>query len=253
MAIKTRKRSVVEDDISEEIVLKNLEVTAKKHLFCDFKIHNAYKLTDVHQSFLDMLLFKDTKMVFVDGPAGSAKSYLAVYAALQLLKLKQVNQIVYIRSIIESASKSIGSLPGELQDKFQPFIGPMTEKLDELVGSKVGGDLMRNGFIKCIPINFVRGLTFRDSVVIMDEAQNADFGELQTVLTRFGENTKYVVIGDSHQADIGKKSGFGKVLHAFDNEISEAQGIHSFVFTENEVVRSQILKFIVKQLETVQH
>lgn len=245
-----RKRNVTEENISEDVVLNNIATAAKKNLFCDFRIHNEYKLTDVHQSFLDLFLYKDTKMVFVDGPAGSAKSYLAVYGALQLLKLKQVGQIVYVRSIVESASKSIGSLPGELQDKFQPFIGPITEKLDELVGSKVGGELIKNGFIKCIPVNFVRGLTFRDSVVIVDESQNFSREELISILTRFGENTKYIIIGDSFQADIGSKSGFSKIRAAFDNKASEDNGIHSLVFTENEVVRSQILKFIVKQLES---
>jgi phosphate starvation-inducible PhoH-like protein len=191
-------------------------------------------------------------MVFVDGPAGSSKSYLAVYGALQMLLKKQINQIVYIRSIVESASKSMGSLPGELQDKFQPWSLPLIEKLDELVGSKIGGELMKNNFIKCMPVNFVRGLTFRDSVVIVDESQNLTFQELTTILTRFGENSKYIVIGDSFQSDIGAKNGFTKIRNAFNDDESESQGIHSFIFTENEVVRSQILKFIVKKLEGVQ-
>lgn len=79
-----------------------------------------------------------------------------------------------------------------------------------------------------------------------------NFAEITSILTRFGENTKYIVIGDSFQSDIGNKSGFQKIRHVFDNEESEERGIHSFVFTENEVVRSQILKFIVKKLEGVQ-
>lgn len=252
MARKTRKREVVEDE-ADEVFLENIERNTKKQWFCNFKIHNEFELNEVHNSFLQMLLYRDTKMMFVDGPAGSAKSYLAVYAALQMLQKKQINQIVYIRSIVESASKSIGSLPGEVGDKFHPWALPLIEKLDELVGSKVGGELMRDGFIKCMPVNFVRGLTFRDSVVIVDEAQNLQNGELVTILTRFGENTKYVVVGDSFQSDIGSKSGFGRIRQAFDNPASEERGIHSCIFTENEVVRSEILKFIVKQLEGAQH
>jgi phosphate starvation-inducible protein PhoH len=103
-----------------------------------------------------------------------------------------------------------------------------------------------------MPVNFVRGLTFRDSVVIVDESQNLTFQELTTILTRFGENSKYIVIGDSFQSDIGAKNGFTKIRNAFNDDESESQGIHSFIFTENEVVRSQILKFIVKKLEGVQ-
>jgi phosphate starvation-inducible PhoH-like protein len=251
MAKRSRKRDVVEE-IDEDVILHDLEVTHKKELFCNFKINNRFKLNEVHNSFLEMTLYKDTKMVFVDGPAGSSKSYLAVYGALQMLLKKQINQIVYIRSIVESASKSMGSLPGELQDKFQPWSLPLIEKLDELVGSKIGGELMKNNFIKCMPVNFVRGLTFRDSVVIVDESQNLTFQELTTILTRFGENSKYIVIGDSFQSDIGAKNGFTKIRNAFNDDESESQGIHSFIFTENEVVRSQILKFIVKKLEGVQ-
>ena len=253
MAKKPRKRETEEEQLVEDILLRDLEITNKKEWFCNFKIHNQFKLNDVHNSFVQLLLYKDTKMAFVDGPAGSAKSYLAVFAALQMLQKKQINQIVYIRSIVESASKSMGSLPGELQDKFQPWSLPLIEKLDELVGPKIGGELMKHNYIKCMPVNFVRGLTFRDSVVIVDEAQNLTTAELTTILTRFGENSKYVVIGDSFQSDIGSKNGFTKIRNAFDNKESEEKGIHSFIFTENEVVRSAILKFIVKQLEQIQH
>jgi phosphate starvation-inducible PhoH-like protein len=251
MAKKPRKKEVI-DNIDEYVILKDIETTTKKEWFLNYKIHNQFKLNDVHNSFMEMMLYKDTKMVFVDGPAGSGKSYLAVYGALQMLLKKQINQIVYIRSIVESASKSMGSLPGELQDKFQPWSLPLIEKLDELVGSKIGGELIKNQYIKCMPVNFVRGLTFRDSVVIVDEAQNLTTAELTTILTRFGENSKYIVIGDSFQSDIGSKNGFTKIRHVFNNQESEEQGIHNFIFTENEVVRSQILKFIVKRLETIQ-
>lgn len=251
MAKKTRK-SVIKDNVSE-IILNEIEDNTKRDWCFNFKINNEFKLTEVHESFLQMLLYKDTKMVFVDGPAGSAKSYLAVYGALQMLLKKQAKQIVYIRSIIESASKSIGSLPGEVGEKFHPWALPLIEKLDELVGSKVGGELMREDYVKCMPVNFVRGLTFRDSVVIVDESQNLVTSELIAILTRFGENTKYVVIGDSRQSDIGNKSGFSKVQHVFNNVESEDKGIHSFLFTENEVVRSEILKFIVGKLETINH
>lgn len=249
MAKKTRKRAELEL-LEEEILINNIETTVKKEWFLNYKINNQFKLNEVHNSFMEIMLYKDTKMVFVDGPAGSAKSYLAVYGALQMLLKKQVQQIVYIRSIVESASKSIGSLPGEIGDKFHPWSLPLLEKMDELVGPKISGELMKNNYVKCLPVNFVRGLTFRDSFVIIDEAQNLDSKELTTILTRFGENSKYVVIGDSFQSDIGSKNGFSKIRSAFDDKESEEKGIHNFIFGPNEVVRSEILKFIVKKLES---
>jgi phosphate starvation-inducible PhoH-like protein len=249
MAKKTRKRAELEL-LEEDVLISNIETTTKKEWYLNYKINNQFKLNEVHNSFMEIMLYKDTKMVFVDGPAGSAKSYLAVYGALQMLLKKQVQQIVYIRSIVESASKSIGSLPGEIGDKFHPWSLPLLEKMDELVGPKISGELMKNNYVKCLPVNFVRGLTFRDSFVIIDESQNLDSKELTTILTRFGENSKYVVIGDSFQSDIGSKNGFTKIRSAFDDKESEEKGIHNFVFGPNEVVRSEILKFIVKKLES---
>jgi phosphate starvation-inducible PhoH-like protein len=250
MAKKLQKRAKDNtNNIEEEIIIRNIETTTKKEWFCNFKIHNQFKLNDVHNSFLELMLYPSTKMIFVDGPAGSAKSYLSVFAGLQLLLKKQINQIVYIRSIVESATKSIGSLPGELNDKFHPWSLPLIEKLEELVGPKIAGELIRNNYVKCLPVNFVRGLTFKDSFVIVDESQNLTPQELTTILTRFGENTKYVVIGDSFQSDIGNKNGFTKIRSSFDDQESEDKGINNFVFGENEVVRSEILRFIVKKLE----
>lgn len=249
MGIKKSRKTGVSDIETEKEILNNIEKTNKNQWFCNFKIQNKFKLNDVHETFVNLVLHNDTKMVFIDGSAGTGKSYLSVYAALQLLLKREVNNIVYIRSVVESASKSIGSLPGELQDKFQPYIAPLAEKLDELVGSKIGGELIKNGYIKCLPVNFVRGLTFRDSVVIVDESQNLSTEEIITILTRFGENSKFIIIGDSFQSDIGSKSGFSKIRQVFNNIESEEKGIHSFVFGENEVVRSKILKFIVKKLE----
>jgi phosphate starvation-inducible PhoH-like protein len=248
MAKKTRKRAELEL-LEEEILINNIESTVKKEWYLNYKINNQFNLNEVHNSFMEVMLYKDTKMVFVDGPAGSAKSYLAVYGALQMLLKRQIQQIVYIRSIVESASKSIGSLPGEIGDKFHPWSLPLLEKLDELVGPKISGELMKNNYVKCLPVNFVRGLTFRDSFVIVDEAQNMCSQELTTILTRFGENSKYVIIGDSFQSDIGSKNGFTKIRSVFDDKESEERGIHNFVFGPNEVVRSEILKFIVKKLE----
>jgi phosphate starvation-inducible PhoH-like protein len=249
---KKPKKKNLELELEAEEILNSIEKNRKLSNFCNFRINNKFELNEVHNSFMQLLLYKDTKMIFVDGPAGSGKSYLSVYGALQMLAKRQINQIVYLRSIVESASKSIGSLPGELADKFQPWSLPLIEKLDELIGSKAGGELMGNGIIKCMPVNFVRGLTFRDSVVIVDEAQNLDLKESISILTRFGENTKYIVIGDSFQSDIGNKSGFRKIRDAFNNPESEEKGIHTFIFSENEVVRSQILRFIVKKLEGIQ-
>ena len=217
----------------------------------DFKINEDYKLTPKQVEFLVKALQKTTRMCMVDGPAGTAKTYLAVLTALKLLNRKQIENIIYIRSIVESASRSMGALPGELEEKFAPWSMPLIDKLEEITTAGAGGNLMSKGYIKCIPVNFTRGLTFKNSCVIIDEAQNMTNPELTTILTRFGENSKYLVVGDTNQADIGVKSGFKNIFEAFQEPICEDQGILTFNFDEEDIVRSEILRFIVERLNTI--
>jgi len=217
----------------------------------EFKIDYKFgaSANDKHKSFTATMMKHDTRMLFVDGPAGTAKTYLAVYGALCLLKKHAIEELVYIRSIVESASQKMGALPGEVDDKFGPWAMPLIEKLDELVEIPVRKELMERSFVNCLPVNYVRGLTFNSSFVIVDEAQNLTSSELTTILTRFGEDIKYVIVGDSKQRDIGNRSGFAPIMNCFNNEESEEQGIYCFEFGESEIVRSEILRFIVKQLE----
>jgi len=218
----------------------------------DFKINEEYKLTPNQVEFLVKSLQKTTRMCMVDGPAGTAKTYLAVLTALKMLNRKQIDNIIYIRSIVESASRSMGALPGELEEKFAPWSMPLIDKLEEITTAGAGGNLMNKGYIKCIPVNFTRGLTFKNACVIIDEAQNMTNPELTTILTRFGEDSKYLVVGDTHQADIGVKSGFKNILEAFNDPICEDEGISTFKFDEEDIVRSKILRFIVGRLNTIQ-
>ena len=227
---------------------KNAETKDKHPWDFEFNLKFDYTSNDIHSSFVGLTMNRDTKMVFADGPAGTAKTYLATYCALSLLRSKAVEEVVYIRSVVESASQKMGSLPGEVEDKFLPWSMPLVEKLDELIGVASRQHVMGKGLVHCVPVNFVRGLTFHDSVVIVDEAQNLTTSELVTILTRFGHNSKFIVVGDTRQADINGRSGFQSIFNCFNNKSSENNEIYTFTFGESEIVRSEILKFIVKQL-----
>ena len=242
---KIKLRDITNSDSGEEDWQEHLPLTAVK----GFTIKNKFNFNDTHQTFFNLCTENKTKMVLVDGPAGTAKTYISVMAALTLLKEKQINQIIYIRSIVESATKSIGALPGEIGDKFRPWSLPLLEKLNEIIPPNVSQKLLDEEQIRSIPVNFVRGLTFHDSFVIVDEAQNLTKEELVTILTRFGMRTKYIVIGDTMQRDIGFKSGFHEVFERFNDIDCPPMGIHAMEFGENEIVRSPILKFIVKKLQ----
>ena len=215
----------------------------------NFRIQQPYELRPVHKQFLDLIQHDDTNLIFVSGPSGTAKTFLSVLGGLMLLSNKEVEKIVYIRSIVESASKSLGSLPGEVDEKFFPWSLPLYDKLDEIVDPAVKQSLIDNQLIKCLPVNFARGLTFHNSFVIIDEAQNLTEQELITVLTRFGDKTKYVIVGDEAQSDINGRSGFRKIKHKFKDEKYPENGIHTLKFEKTEVVRSKILQLIIEALE----
>jgi len=217
----------------------------KPDIFLNFKVDQKYHFNERHKAFVERSLDDSSHIIFCDGPAGTAKTYCAVYVALSMLRDKKIDEIIYIRSIVESASRKLGSLPGEVDEKFKPWSIPLVEKCDELVGKQVTNVLFEGEYLKCIPVNFLRGSTFQNSVVIVDEAQNLEHSELVTILTRYGKNCKLFVIGDSLQSDI-QKSGFKNIMNSFDTEDSNNHGIHVFHFTEDDITRSKLLKFIVK-------
>jgi len=217
----------------------------KPDIFLNFKVDQKYHFNERHKAFVERSLDDSSHIIFCDGPAGTAKTYCAVYVALSMLRDKKIDEIIYIRSIVESASRKLGSLPGEVDEKFKPWSIPLVEKCDELVGKQVTNMLFDSEYLKCVPVNFLRGSTFTNSVVIVDEAQNLEHSELVTILTRFGKNCKLFVIGDSWQSDI-QKSGFEKIMKAFDTDESHNNGISAFHFTEEDITRSKLLKFIVK-------
>jgi phosphate starvation-inducible protein PhoH and related proteins len=214
----------------------------------DFNIRKPFHFRPKHAEFYNIISDRTTNMALVDGPAGTAKTYIAVYAALEMLREQEdIEKIVYIRSIVESADRSLGSLPGEIDDKFSPYMMPLVEKVTEICGPGTCTMLKSKGLIDAIPVNFVRGLTFNKTCVIVDEAQNLTKGELTTIMTRFGRKSKYIICGDCNQSDI-RQSGFKDVFDKFSGNDSETQGIYTIKFGLNDIVRSKILRFICQKL-----
>jgi phosphate starvation-inducible PhoH-like protein len=207
--------------------------------------------TEKQKKAIEIITAKDTKIVFLSGPAGTSKSLLATYCGLKLLNEKKVSEIIYVRSIIESASKSLGALPGFCEDKFKPFALPLTDKMEELIKASDIKRLLAEERIKPIPVNFLRGASFNVNYVIADEMQNAEHFELQTIISRIGHFSKFIICGDPMQCDIKEKqkSGFKPMFDLFNDEESREQGIHCLEIGKEDIVRSEILKFIVEKLE----
>jgi len=234
---KEIKKKRKETDVTDEFLdVKNEEL----------KIRDL-KWTQKQMDLVRLILDRKTKVVFIKGPAGTSKSILSVYAGLKLLQEKRTEEIVYIRSVVESASKGLGFLPGTSGDKTAPFAMPLLQKLDELLPKAQVDGLMESESVRAISNHFLRGVQYR-SYVIVDEAQGFERFEIKTVLTRLAEGGKFVFTGDPTQSDI-KHSGFIDYYNLFNDEASREKGIHCFEFTKDDIVRSQLLKFICAKIE----
>lgn len=217
---------------------------------------NKDSSTHVHQrekqkKLIELILDKKTKVVFISGPAGTSKTYLAILCGLYLLNMGKVSDLVFVRSIVESASRSLGSLPGEANDKMAPFLMPLYDKLEELLSKEDADRLVKENRITGTVINYLRGASINAKVVIAEEAQNFDKKELTTFLTRIGEFSKFIVIGDPDQSDINGKSGFMPMFDLFNDDLSKEKGIHCFSFTKDDIVRSGILGYIVERIQNL--
>lgn len=206
-------------------------------------------LTEKQKSFLELALNKDVKMIFVSGPAGTSKTYLSVLASLKLINDRRVSDLLYIRSAVESSDSKLGYLPGESGDKMAPYLQPLLDKLDELLPKADVFSLQEDGRVSSVPVGFLRGLNWNAKAIVADEAQNMTHKELLTLITRVGEFSKIFVLGDIDQTDIGAKSGFKRMFDTFNDGESKEQGIYTFTFDEEDIVRSKLVKFIIKKIK----
>lgn len=229
---------------------KELDISDIKTLFNEpikFK-KRKFKFTEKQKNLLDIILDPENKIIFISGPAGTSKTYISLYGALQIMQENKDKNLIYIRSIAESADKGLGSLPGDISEKFDPFLMPLYDKLEEILHAGDVAFLKSQEKVAAAPINFLRGASWSNKLIVADEAQNFTFKELTTLITRIGEDTKIIICGDFMQSDINGRGGFNQMFSIFNDPVSEDNGICAFTFNESDIVRSEILKFIIKRL-----
>ena len=195
--------------------------------------------TDNQKRYLNAI--KNFKLVFADGPAGTGKTFLCTSYAAQLLESKQIDKIIITRPAVE-AGESLGFLPGELEEKFDPYLFPFKEILNEKLGKSFVQYLLKTGKIEAVPLAYMRGRTFRNAFVILDEAQNTTPTQMKMFLTRIGQDCKVVVNGDPAQSDIRVASGLEDAIA----RLSFIPAIKHIRFTMDDIVRSDLVGEIVR-------
>ena len=195
-------------------------------------------------------LIKNNTIVFGIGPAGTGKTYLAMAMAITAFKNNEVNRIILTRPAIEAGEK-LGFLPGDLQQKVDPYLRPLYDALYEIMGAENFMKNMEKGLIEVAPLAYMRGRTLDDSFIILDEAQNTTPEQMKMFLTRMGVGSKVVVTGDVTQIDLPDRtrSGLVDALHILKN----VDGIAQCYFTEKDVVRHRLVQEIIKAYEAAAH
>ena len=180
------------------------------------------------------------------GPAGTGKTYLAVAMAVQAFKAHEINRIILTRPAVEAGEK-LGFLPGDLQNKVDPYLRPLYDALFDMLGAETFQKYQEKGNIEVAPLAYMRGRTLDDSFIILDEAQNTTPEQMKMFLTRLGFNSKAVITGDITQIDLpdSKKSG----LIEAQRVLREVEDIAIVTFTEKDVVRHKIVHDIIKAYE----
>jgi phosphate starvation-inducible PhoH-like protein len=192
---------------------------------------------------------KKNDIIFAVGPAGTGKTYLAVAMAVAALKNREVVKIILARPAVE-AGESLGFLPGDLQEKVDPYLRPLYDALDDMIPPEKLKTYVERRVIEVVPLAYMRGRTLNNAFVILDEAQNASGMQMKMFLTRLGANSKAIITGDITQIDLPANtvSGLVQIREILHN----IEGIHFVYFDRNDVVRHKLVKDIIDAYDKFQ-
>lgn len=220
----------------KDIFLDKVYITGNKRVISPKSINQ--------KSYIDAI--KNNDIVFGTGPAGTGKTYLAVAMAVAAYSKNLVRSIILTRPAVEAGEK-LGFLPGDLAEKINPYLRPLHDALNDMLGREKSAALIEEEVIEIAPLAFMRGRTLNSAFVILDEAQNTTREQMQMFLTRLGFNSKAVITGDLTQIDLPGKSQSG-LLHA-TKILQGIPGISFSQFTEVDVVRHHLVQAIIRAYE----
>jgi len=237
--IKIAKRLLSQKDASlEEIFLDTVCISVRKKIISPKTINQKL--------YIDAIRRND--MVFGIGPAGTGKTYLAMAMAVSAFTNKKVNRIVLARPAVEAGEK-LGFLPGDLQEKVNPYLRPLFDALYDMMDFERANRLIEKNMIEIVPIAYMRGRTLNDAFIILDEAQNTTAIQMKMFLTRLGFGSKTVITGDITQIDLGREQNSG-LIEAM-NILSGIKGIEFVNFSKTDVIRHPLVMKIIDAYEKI--
>ncbi|NOZ63934.1 MAG: PhoH family protein [Caldiserica bacterium] len=199
---------------------------------------------EAQEKYIKQILEND--IVFSIGPAGTGKTYLSMAMAVNFLKAKRVNRVILVRPAVEAGEK-LGFLPGDLYQKISPYLRPLYDALYDMIEADRLKEYLERGIIEIAPLAYMRGRTFNDSFIVLDEAQNSTSEQMKMFLTRLGFDSKVVITGDITQVDLPKKTVSG--LIEAENILKGINGVSFMYFSEKDVVRHPLVQEIVRAYE----
>ncbi|MCR5494085.1 MAG: PhoH family protein [Treponema sp.] len=211
-------------------------------------IRKVYPHTQNQAEYIQAM--RDCSMVFAHGAAGSGKTFIAVAEALRLVLMHKVSRLILTRPVVE-AGESLGFLPGDLEDKINPYLRPLYDSMEMILPKETVKRLVESEVVEIAPLAYMRGRTLNNAVVILDEAQNTTKEQMKMFLTRMGENSKVFITGDPSQIDLPKKVPSG-LIHAREL-LKDIDEIGMIELTAEDVVRNPLVKKIVKAYENEQN
>lgn len=231
-----RKPLTLPKKIDDKIVIAKPTLDLKSEIKVSIK-HKNEKQKKLTQAI------KDSDMVICTGPAGTGKTYVSCLQALLELKTnKLIKQIVLVKSVTTLKSEEIGFLKGTMEEKMEPFMYSFTGNFEKLIGKELFIKLKTDDFIEILPIAYLRGVNIDNAIVIIDETQNITVDNIRTIMTRLGENSKMIFLGDINQVDAKNKND--SALKFLLNNFKNIDRIGVIEFTEEDIVRHPLVKTI---------
>jgi len=191
-------------------------------------------------------LYSKNDLLFVIGPAGTGKTYVSVALGVRALKEKKVKKIIITRPVVE-AGENLGFLPGDLQDKIDPYLKPIYDALEDMIPISKMKNFLENKTIEIAPLAYMRGRTLKNAFILLDEAQNTTESQLKMFLTRLGQNSKMIVTGDVSQIDLRKNQSSG--LIDAQKKLNNIEGVGFTFLDSSDVLRHSLVKKILDKYQ----